>query len=97
FRDVGSRLRDPHEEEFIEIKSVLFRADAALLICSDGLSDVLTSAQIGAIVEGYDGDPDAAARRLVDAANEAGGKDNISAVFVAGPDFRGSEAGALQE
>src|SRR5438132_1002021 len=54
FRDVGSRLRDPHEEEFIEIKTVRFRPEAALLICSDGLSDVLTSAQIGAIVEGYD-------------------------------------------
>jgi hypothetical protein len=97
FRDVGSRLRDPHEEEFIEIKTVRFRPEAALLICSDGLSDVLTSAQIGAIVEGYDGDPGAAARRLVDAANEAGGKDNISAVFVAGPEFRGNEPGALLE
>ena len=97
FRDVGSRLRDPHEEEFIEIKTVRFRPDAALLICSDGLSDVLTSAQIGAILESYDGDPGLAARRLVDAANKAGGKDNVSAVFVAGPDFRGSESGALLE
>ncbi|HTM48145.1 MAG TPA: protein phosphatase 2C domain-containing protein [Bryobacteraceae bacterium] len=95
FRDVGSRPRDPYEEEFIEVKTVLFRPDAALLICSDGLSDVLTSARIGAIVESYDGDPGAAARRLVDAANAAGGKDNISAVFVAGPEFRGAEAGAL--
>ena len=97
FRDVGSRPRDPHEEEFIEIKTVRFRPDAALLICSDGLSDILTSAQIGAIVESYDGDPEIAARRLVDAANRAGGKDNISAVFVAGPEFRGSESGALLE
>jgi parallel beta-helix repeat protein len=95
FRDVGSRLRDSREEEFIEIKTILFRPDAALLLCSDGLSDVLTAAQIGAIVESYDGDPETAARRLVDAANEAGGRDNISAVLVAGPEFRGSEAGAL--
>src|SRR6185436_3826231 len=53
--------------------------------------------QIGAIVESYDGDPGLAARRLVDAANQAGGKDNVSAVFVAGPDFRGSESGPLLE
>ena len=33
----------------------------------------------------------------MDAANEAGGKDNISAVFVAGREFRGSEPGALVE
>src|SRR5439155_387921 len=64
FRDVGSRLRGPHEEEFIEIKTVRFRPDAALLICSDGLSDVLTAARIGAIVESYDGDPQALIRAL---------------------------------
>ena len=52
---------------------------------------------IGAILETYDGDPESAARKLVDAANEAGGKDNISAVFVAGPEFRGDESGALLE
>jgi hypothetical protein len=94
FRDVGSRLREAHEEEFIEIKTIRFRPDAALLLCSDGLSDVLTAAQIGAILQTYDGDCQTAARRLVDAANEAGGKDNISAVFVAGPEFR---PGELQE
>jgi len=94
FRDVGSRPRDAHEEEFIEIKTIRFRPDAALLLCSDGLSDVLTAARIGAILQTYDGDCQAAAQRLVDAANQAGGKDNISAVFVAGPEFRPSE---LQE
>jgi len=94
FRDVGSRPRDAHEEEFIEIKTIRFRPDAALLLCSDGLSDVLTAARIGAILQTYDGDCQAAAQRLVDAANQAGGKDNISAVFVAGLEFRPSE---LQE
>src|SRR5437870_12132736 len=85
FRDVGSRPRQANDEEFIEIKSVRFRPDAALLLCSDGLSDVLTTAQIGAILVTYDGDPARAARKLVDAANQAGGKDNVSAVLVAGP------------
>ena len=32
------------------------------------------------------GDADAVSKRLVEAANEAGGRDNISVVFVAGPD-----------
>jgi PPM family protein phosphatase len=92
FRDVGSRPHSPDDAQFIESKSFLFRPDAALLLCSDGLSDVLTSAQISAIVEHYGGDPADTARQLIEAANEAGGKDNISVVFVAGPEFVGSQS-----
>lgn len=95
FRDVGSRLHAPDDPQFIDSRSFLFRPDAALLLCSDGLSDVLTSAQISTIVEQYDGDPAETARKLVHAANEAGGKDNISVVFVAGAEFVGSESHAL--
>src|SRR5260370_41328059 len=57
FRDVGSRPRDPHEEEFIEIKTVRFRPEAALLICSDGLSGLLPSAQLAAIRDAHAGQP----------------------------------------
>jgi PPM family protein phosphatase len=97
FRDVGSQLRDLHDSNFIETKSFLFRPDAALLLCSDGLSDVLTSSQISSIVERYDGDPDTTARELVEAANQAGGQDNISVVFVAGTEFLGSDSNAMLE
>jgi hypothetical protein len=38
----------------------------------------------------YDGDAELVSRRLVDAANKAGGRDNISVVFVAGADFGGA-------
>ncbi|MBV9405590.1 MAG: serine/threonine-protein phosphatase [Acidobacteriaceae bacterium] len=95
FRDVGSQPHAPDDSHFIETKSFLFRPDAALLLCSDGLSDVLTSAEISALIEQYDGSPESTARQLVDAANAAGGKDNISVVFVAGPDFLGSESHAM--
>lgn len=87
FRDVGSRLREPHDREFIEIRECRFRRDAALLLCSDGLTDQLTAAQVRDIVERYDGDAAHTAASLVEAANQAGGKDNITALFVAGPDF----------
>jgi serine/threonine protein phosphatase PrpC len=89
FRELGSRLRDPEDAGFIEIRQCLFREDAALLLCSDGLTDQLTAAEIGAITGRYDGDPGRVAAELVEAANEAGGKDNITALFVAGPEFRG--------
>jgi len=90
FRDVGSRRRGPDDQDFIEIRRCRFRADAALLLCSDGLTDLLTAARVRAIVERYDGDPAQVAADLVEAANEAGGLDNVTALFVAGEEFRGA-------
>ncbi len=97
FRDVGSHPHRPDDPQFIEIRSLVLRTDAALLMCSDGLSDVLTSAQIRSVVEAYNGNPKETADRLVAEANNAGGQDNISVIFIAGPQFLGSEANRLQE
>jgi serine/threonine protein phosphatase PrpC len=93
FRDVGSRRRDGGEEDFIEIRRCRFRPDAALLLCSDGLTDHLTAAQVREIVDSYSGDAAQVAGDLVAAANRAGGKDNITALFVAGPEFCGRRHG----
>ena len=90
FRDVGSRLRDAADPEFIEIKTVAFHPEAALLVSSDGLSDCVSSAEMLDIIERYDGDAGKTARLLVEAANAAGGRDNVSAIFVAGAAFVGS-------
>jgi serine/threonine protein phosphatase PrpC len=97
FRDVGLRLRVPDEDDFIEIREFLFKPDAAILLCSDGLSDQLTSAEMREIIERYEGDPQRTAGELVDAANAAGGPDNITAVFVAGSDFLGSACQEMAE
>jgi len=92
FRDVGSRRRAAEDEDFIEIRTCRFRPDAAILLCSDGLTDLLTSSQVREIVDRYDGDAALVAAELVDAANSAGGSDNVTALFVAGPEFRGRSA-----
>jgi serine/threonine protein phosphatase PrpC len=88
FRDVGTRRHEAGDDDFIEIRRCHFKPEAAFLLCSDGLSDALPSAAIRDIVERYQGDPTRVARELVEAANEAGGKDNITALFVAGSEFR---------
>jgi hypothetical protein len=49
------------------------------------------------VVERYDGDAERVALELVDAANEASGKDNISVVFVAGPEFLGTGSKAMTD
>ena len=92
FRDVGSCPRSADEADFIEVPQCELPGDAAMLLCSDGLSDHLTSRRIREIAERYAGDAAQTARNLVDAANQAGGRDNITAVFVAGPAFRGRSA-----
>ena len=93
FRDVGSRRRAASDEGFIEIRRCRFRPDAAFLMCSDGLTDHLTAVQVRAIVESYSGDAGRVTSDLVEAANRAGGKDNITALFVAGPEYRGGRHG----
>lgn len=97
FRDVGSRWREPDEEDFIEVKEFLFKPDAAILLCSDGLSDLLTSAEILEVMERYNGDPAQVANELIEAANLAGGNDNITAIFVAGSEFLGNSSPAAAE
>ncbi len=56
------------------------------LLCSDGLSDMLDDESIAQLLMGAETLPEAAGA-LVDAANDAGGKDNISVVLarVSGP------------
>ena len=87
FRDVGSAPHEPDEEGFIDITQIRFEPDAALLICSDGLSDLVTSQAILSLVEGNAANPKAAVQALIDAANQAGGKDNVSVVRVEGERF----------
>jgi serine/threonine protein phosphatase PrpC len=87
FRDVGSAPHEPDEEGFIDIYHLPFDPESALLICSDGLSDMVPSAAIREVVESRAGDPDTAVRELIEAANAAGGKDNISVVIVEGARF----------
>ncbi|HUI56407.1 MAG TPA: protein phosphatase 2C domain-containing protein [Bryobacteraceae bacterium] len=87
FRDVGSEEHAPDDENFIELARVPFEPDSALLLCSDGLSDQVASGEIQRAVERHAGNPEAAIRELIDAANQAGGKDNVTVVVVEGEEF----------
>jgi serine/threonine protein phosphatase PrpC len=87
YRDVGSEQHAPNDAEFIEIVRIAFEPDSALLLCSDGLSDQVGSATIRQALERHAGNPDAAVRELIDAANRAGGKDNVTVVVVEGDQF----------
>ena len=53
-----------------------------LLLCSDGLWDMVYPADRLAALVAAGGDPPAICRRLIDAANQAGGEDNVTAIWV---------------
>ncbi len=55
-----------------------------LLLCSDGLSGLLSEERIGEIIASAS-TPQQACQRLVEAANHAGGPDNITAVMIEMP------------
>lgn len=52
------------------------------LLCSDGLSGMLTDEQIGEIILDHEDDLEAGVKSLIRRANEEGGDDNITAVLI---------------
>ncbi len=99
FRDVGSAPHEPDEKDWIDVLEVPFPADSALLLCSDGLSDMISSREIRETIEETVTSPNAedaadaadvadlAVHALIERANRAGGRDNVSAVLVLGDRF----------
>src|SRR5262249_21208135 len=70
---------DPNVD--VDAFAVDAEADDLYLICSDGLSDMVDGLEIEAILREHRRDLDAAARALGQAANRAGGDDNITAIL----------------
>ena len=80
-RDVGSAYHEIADPDFIEAEQFPLLPNTIFLLCSDGLTDLVTSKQITTILEKNTA-LKTKAQELVAAANEAGGKDNITVVLV---------------
>jgi protein phosphatase len=52
------------------------------LLCSDGLSHMVNDAEIQSTIEANRQDLDAATKKLIDMANERGGRDNITTILI---------------
>src|SRR5690349_4807779 len=90
YKDLGSRPPGPEIAASILTGETTFEPDAALLLCSDGLTDQVSSGSIRRIVEAFAGSPALAVQELLTAANDAGGKDNVTVVIVEGERFAGA-------
>jgi len=64
----------------IDVHKVRLEPGDLLLLCSDGLSEMLPAEEITAVLRA-ESSPDGACQRLVAAANERGGKDNVTVVI----------------
>lgn len=88
-RCLGLSKLDFSGASFVDTFRVSFEPESAFLLCSDGLSDLLTSNKILEIISDRAQSPESVARGLIAEANGAGGKDNVTVVFVAGGKFFG--------
>ncbi len=76
-RYLGSENHLADDDSFIEAAIFPLFDSETYIFCSDGLSDVLTSAQIIECLS-YPLSPEAICNKLIEQANNAGGKDNIT-------------------
>lgn len=90
-RDVGSAKHEIADRDFLEAEEFPLLPNSIILLCSDGLTDLITSSQIIAILS-QKGTLESKTQALIDAANTAGGKDNITAVLV---DYQADEEETL--
>jgi len=97
FRDIGTVYRDKDEREFVDVIEEPLEPDAAILLCSDGLSDMLPGATIAHIVRQHTGSPERVVEALVAAANDAGGRDNITVVYAEMPLLAARPGGTAAE
>ncbi|PIP80802.1 MAG: hypothetical protein COW84_03260 [Gammaproteobacteria bacterium CG22_combo_CG10-13_8_21_14_all_40_8] len=58
-----------------------FKKESIILLCSDGLNNELTDDEIAALIDPFQ-PLQSVAKNLVDAANKAGGNDNISVILI---------------
>lgn len=70
------------ENVLVDVMEEAVRPDDVYLLCSDGLTDMVTDDDINAALAEFNTDLAETARKLVTTANENGGIDNISVILV---------------
>ncbi|MDQ6805588.1 MAG: Stp1/IreP family PP2C-type Ser/Thr phosphatase [Actinomycetota bacterium] len=88
-RSIITRALGPEPEVTVDTWTYPVRAGDVILLCSDGLTSMVPEAQVAETLR-TSGELDRAAQALIDEANRAGGRDNITVIL-----FRLEEVGSL--
>lgn len=81
-RNVITRALGKSQDVAVDVAHHDIAAGDVFLLCSDGLTNMMTDAELGAAICAHPDDLEAAARNAVRLANERGGRDNISVVLI---------------
>jgi protein phosphatase len=81
-KNLITRALGADEDVDVDTAVLPIQAGDRVLLCSDGLSDMVPETRIAEIVLGSPEDPERASRDLLSAALDAGGNDNITVVVV---------------
>jgi serine/threonine protein phosphatase PrpC len=90
-RSVITRALGPEPDVAVDTMTVQARPGDVFLLCSDGLTTMISDEDVSSVLTRSD-NLDEAARKLIRAANERGGRDNITVIL-----FRLEEVGVGQE
>jgi PPM family protein phosphatase len=96
-KNLITRALGADEEVDVDTAVLSVEAGDRILLCSDGLSDMVSEAGISEILTESPDDPERAARGLLSAALDAGGNDNITVVVVDVKERPAREADARDE
>jgi protein phosphatase len=80
-RSVITRALGTEPDVDVDTFTVEAEPDDIYLLCSDGLTDMVSPSEVRSLLVEHGSDLEAAARALVDAANAGGGEDNITVVL----------------
>ena len=80
-RDVGSSLLAFTDDSYVEVASYPLEDNTQLLLCSDGLCDMITSKKMSEILSQETSVEDKV-NSLIDEALNAGGRDNVTVIVV---------------
>jgi PPM family protein phosphatase len=81
-KNLITRALGADEDVAVDTTVLPIEADDRVLLCSDGLSDMVPEARISELLLDSPQDPERAARDLLAAALDAGGNDNITVIVV---------------
>jgi PPM family protein phosphatase len=95
-RSIITRALGPEPEVEVDTWTYPVRPDDVLMLCSDGLTSMVSEGRVGEILASSDS-LKGAAQALIDEANAAGGRDNITVILFRVEEVEGAKDGGADQ
>jgi serine/threonine protein phosphatase PrpC len=81
YKHIITRALGSHPVVEVDLQAIDLQPNDSFLLCTDGLTNMLSEKDIHAVLMTMDNDPEKGCHRLIEVANSKGGEDNITAVI----------------